>query len=80
MHRVAKCLELPGPVMCAAAGLHADGAWAEAWRSVPAVWRAAPPGAPVLAGLVDAVHRNDVLGEIDADEYDRLGLPLPQVS
>lgn len=30
-----------------------------------------------LAGQVDAVEREDDLGQIDAGEYDRPGLPLP---
>jgi hypothetical protein len=29
-----------------------------------------------LAGLVDAMHGENILGEIDADEYDSHGLPL----
>jgi hypothetical protein len=29
-----------------------------------------------LAGVVDVVDGKNVLGEIDADEYDRQGLPL----
>jgi hypothetical protein len=33
-----------------------------------------------LAGVVDRVDGKDVLGEIDADEYDRHGLPLLRTS
>jgi hypothetical protein len=67
--------------MCAAAGLHADGAGrkrGDQFLQSGARHRRAHQFGP--AGLVDSVHRKDVLGEIDADEYDSHGLPLAQVS
>jgi len=77
---MAECLELSSPVVCAAAGLHADGAGrkrGDQFLQSGARHRWAHQFGP--AGLVDAVHRKDVLGEIDADEYDRCGLLLPLV-
>jgi len=67
-------------VVRAGAGLHADGARRQRRDQFQQlVARHLRPQQRGATALVDPVHREDVLGEIDADEYDGHGLPLPQV-
>lgn len=69
--------EQPGPVVRTRAGLHADHARRQR-RDQLVQFVACHAGANQLglAGLVDAVHGEHVLGEINADGHNSHGLPL----
>ncbi len=74
-------LEQPRPVVRTAAGFHPHRARRQRGEQI------VQPGPRHrrthqhrLAVLIYPVHRKHVLGEIDADEYDSHGLPLPMVS
>ena len=78
LHRVAQRLKQPGPVMSARTCLHADGARRQRGDHLVQLGaRHARADQFGLASRVNPVHRKHVLGEIDADEYDSHGLPLP---
>ena len=74
---VAKGLELARPMMGARAGFHCDGArWQRGDQLDESA--ASDPGLNQcrFSDLVDPMDGEDILGEIDADEYDGHGLPL----
>ncbi len=78
LDRVTMGLEQPCPVVRPGASLHADGA---GWQRRDHL---AQPGTRDrgleqvgLAGLVDAVHGENVLGEIDTNVQNADGRPLP---
>jgi hypothetical protein len=74
---VAVLLELPGPVARAAARLHPDRAWRQRrYQFTEPSARHVRPHQFLLARFIDAVYRKDILGEMNADEYDSHGLPL----
>jgi len=75
---MAQRLEQPGPVMSTRTSLHADGARRQRGDHLVQLGaRHARADQFGLASRVNPVHRKHVLGEIDADEYDSHGFPLP---
>jgi hypothetical protein len=69
--------ELPGPVVGAGAGFHADHAGRQGRdQGQQLVARHRRSYQFRTSGLVDAVHGKDVLGEVDSNAYDGHGLPL----
>lgn len=77
-HGVARGLEQPRPVVGARAGLHANDARRQAGDELmELVARHGRADQFGLAGLVDAMNRKNVLGEVDTHGQNRHGLPLP---
>ena len=75
---VARGLEQACPVVRAGAGFHADHAGRQGRdQRMQLVARHRRAHKLRLAGLVDAVHGKNVLGEIDTDSQNSHGLPLP---
>jgi hypothetical protein len=77
-HGVARGLEQPRPVVRARARLHPhDARRQRGHQLVQLVARHRRAHQFSLAGLIDAVHRENVLGEVDTNGQNRHGLPLP---